>query len=106
MGTERLSILPPGMVSLFIEEQEGAEEEVDKEENGWVRDHLKEKQSKGLGGVLPVVMEEMGEDSISRLLWKEIREIGRKRNGQVLQVMEEEEEMSLLLPLQYKNHNK
>ena len=50
--------------------------------------------------------EEMGEDSIPRLLWKEIRGIGRRRNGQVLQVMEEEEETSLFLPPQYKNHNK
>ena len=49
--------------------------------------------------------EEIGEDSVPRVLWKEIREIGR-RNGQVLQVMEEEEEMSLFLPLQYKNYNK
>ena len=44
-------------------------------------ERLKEKQSEGLGGVLPMEMEEeMGEDSIPRLLWKEIREIGR-RNG-------------------------
>ena len=35
MGTERLSVLPPlGMVTLFIEEEEGAEEEVEEEENG------------------------------------------------------------------------
>ena len=69
------------MVTLFIEEEEGAEEE----ENGGVRDHLKEKQSEGLGEVLPMeIEEEMGEDSIPRLLWKEIREIGRRRNGQVL----------------------
>ena len=32
----------------------------------------------------------MGEDSIPKFLWKEIRRIGRRRNGQVLQVMEEE----------------
>ena len=49
---------------------------------------------------------EMEEDSIPRPLWKEIREIGRKRNGQVLPVMEEEGETSLFLPLQYKSHNK
>ena len=73
------------MVTLFIEEEEGAEEEVEEEENGWVRDHLKEKQYEDLGEVLPVEMEEeVGEDSIPRLLWKEISEIGRKRNGQVL----------------------
>ena len=40
---------------------------------------------------------EMEEDSIPGPLWKEIKEIGRKRNGQVLQVMEEEEEV-LTLP--------
>ena len=40
-----------------------------------MRDHLKEKQSEGLGEVLPMEMEEeMGEDSIPRLLWKEIRD--------------------------------
>ena len=95
------------METLFREEEEGAEEEVEEEENGWVRYNLKEKQSEDFGGVLPMVMEEeMGEDSIPRLLWKEIREIGRRRNGQVLRVMEEEEETSLFLSLQYKNHNK
>ena len=68
---------------------------------------MKEKQSEGLGGVLPMeIEEEMGEDSIPRPLWKEIREIGRRRNGQFLQVMEEEEEMSLFLPPQNKNHKK
>ena len=98
---------PLGMVTLFIEEEEGAEEEVEEEENGWVRDHLKEKQSEGFGEVLPMEMEgEMEEDSIPRPFWKEIKEIGRKRNGQVLQVMEEEGETSLFLPLQYKSHNK
>ena len=86
MGTERLSVLPPlGMVTLFIEEEEWAEEEVEEEENGWVRDCLKEKQSEGLGKVLPMELEgEMEEGSIPRPLQKEIREKGRKRNGQVL----------------------
>ena len=45
------------MVTPLIEEEEGAEEEVEEEENGWVRDCLREKQSKGLGEVLPVEME-------------------------------------------------
>ena len=58
MGTKRLPILPLDMVTLFIEEEEGAEEEVEEEENGWVRDCLKKKQSKGLGEVLPMEMEE------------------------------------------------
>ena len=67
MGTERLSVLPPRYGGLFIEEEEGSEEEVEEEENGWVREHLKEKQSKGLGEVLPMEMEgEMEEDSIPR----------------------------------------
>ena len=48
----------------------------------------------------------IGEDSIPRLLWKEILEIGRRRNDQILRVMEEEVETSLFLPLQYTNHNK
>ena len=93
-----------GMVTLFIEEEEGAEEEVEEEENGWVRDHLKGKKSKGLGEVLPMEMEEeMEEDSIPRPLWKEIREIGRKRKGKVLQVGRRDVPVS---SLQYKSHNK
>ena len=74
-GQRGYQFYPLGMVTLFIEEEEGAEEEVEEEENGWVRDHLKENQSKGLGGVLPMKMEEeMGQNSIPRLLWKEIRD--------------------------------
>ena len=46
------------MVTLFIEEEEGAEEEAEEEENGWVKDHLKEKQMEGLEEVLPMEMEE------------------------------------------------
>ena len=34
MGTERLPILPIDMVTLFIEEEEGAEGEAKEEENG------------------------------------------------------------------------
>ena len=99
------------MVTFFIEEEEGAEEgaeeEVEEEENGWGRDHLKENQCKGLGGVLSMELEgEMEEDSIPRLLWKEIKEIGRKRNGQVLQVMGEQEETFLFIPPPFKSHNK
>ena len=57
------------MVALFIEK--GAEEEVEEEENGWVRDHLKEKQPEVLGEDLPMEMEgEIGEDSIPRLFGK------------------------------------
>ena len=60
---------PLDMVTLFIKEEEGAEEEEEEEENGWMRDHLKEEQSKGLEEVLPMEMEEeMGEDSILRPL--------------------------------------
>ena len=100
-GQRDYRFYPLGMVTLFLEE--GTEEEVEEEENGWVRDHLKEKQSEGLREILPMEMEE---DSIPSPLWKEIRELGRKRNGQVLQVMEEEGETSLFLPPQYKSHNK
>ena len=48
---------PLGMVTLFIEEEEGAEEEVEGEDYGQVRDHLKEKQSEGLGEVFPMELE-------------------------------------------------
>ena len=66
-GQRDYQFYPLGMVTLFIEEEEGAEEEVEEEENGWARDCLKEKQSKGLGEVLPMEMEgEMKEDSIPR----------------------------------------
>ena len=69
MGTERLLFLPPRYGDPYIEEEEGAEEEVEEEENGWVRDCLKEKQSEGMGEVLPMEMEgEMEEDSIPRPL--------------------------------------
>ena len=64
-GQRDYQFYPLDMMTLFIEEEEGAEEE----ENGWVKDHLKEKQSEGLEEVLPVEMEEeMGEDSILRHL--------------------------------------
>ena len=64
-------------------------------------------QLEGLGEVLLKELEgEMEEDSILKPLWKEIREIGRKRNGQVLQVMGEKEEIFLFPPPQFKNHNK
>ena len=57
------------MVTLFIEEEEGAEEEAEEEEDGCVSDHLKEKQTKGLEEVLPMEMEEeVGEDSILKPL--------------------------------------
>ena len=81
---------PLDMVTLYIEEEEGADEGVEEEENGWVRDHLKEKQPKVLGEVVHMNKEgEMGEDSFPRPLWKEVKEIGMKRNGQVLRVMGE-----------------
>ena len=35
----------------------------------------------------------MVEDSIPKAFWKEMRDIGKKRNGQVLQVMEEKGEI-------------
>ena len=54
-GQRDYQFYPLGMVTLFIEEE--AEEEVGEEENGWVRDHLKEKQFEGLGEVLPMALE-------------------------------------------------
>ena len=95
------------MLTLFIEEEEGAQEEVEEEENGWVRDHLKENHSEVLGKVLSMELEvEMEKNSIPRLPWKEIREIGGKRNGQVLQVRGEQEETFPCLPPPFKSHNK
>ena len=105
-GQRDYQFYPLDMVTLFIEEEEGAEEEVGEEENGWVRDCLKEKQIEGLEEVLPVEMEEeMEEYFILRPLQREIREIGRRRNGQFLQVMEGEGETFLFLPPQYKDRN-
>ena len=72
-----------------------------------MRDHLREIQFEGLGEVLLKELEmEMEEDSILKPLWKEIREIGRKRNSQVLQVMGQKEEIFLFPPPQLKNHIK
>ena len=69
-----------------------------------MKDHLRERQTKGLEEVLSVEMgEEMEGDFILRHLQKEIKEIGRRKNGQYLQVMEGETEMFLFLPPQYKN---
>ena len=48
----------------------------------------------------------MEEDSIPKALWNEMREIGGKGNGQVLQVMGEKEEMFLSPPPQLKEHTK
>ena len=68
-GQRDYQFYPLGMVTLFIEEEEGAEEEVEEEENGLVRECLKEKQSEGLGEVFPVELEgEMEDDSIPRSL--------------------------------------
>ena len=51
--------------------------------------------------------EEMEEDSYSQApLERNQRDRQEERNGQILQVMEEEEKTSLFLPPQYKNHNK
>ena len=84
-GQRDYQLYPLDMVTLFIEEEEGAEEEAEEEENGWVRYCLKEKESKGSEEVLSIEMEEeVREDSIPRLLWKEIRGIDRRMNGQVL----------------------
>ena len=40
------------MVTLLIEKEEGAEEEVEEEEIGWVRDHMREISFEDLGEVL------------------------------------------------------
>ena len=46
----------------------------------------------------------MVEDSIPMALWKEMRDIGKKKNGQVLQVMEEEGEIFPSPPLLPTDH--
>ena len=78
-GQRDYQFYPLGMVTLFIEEKEGAKEEVEEEENGLVRDHLKEKQLEALGEVLSMEMEgEMEEDFIPSPFGKKSRrETGR-----------------------------
>ena len=59
-------------------------------------DCLREKQTEGLEEDFPVEMEEeTEEDFILRHLQKGIREIDRRKNGQYLEALEEEVEMSL-----------
>ena len=72
-----------------------------------MRDHLREISFEDLGEVLVEDLEgEMEEDFIPKALWNEMKEIGRKRNGQILQVMGEKEEMFLSPLLQLKKHTK
>ena len=72
-----------------------------------MRDLLREIQLEDLGEVpLKDLKGEMEGDSIPKALWKEIRDIGRKRNGQVLQVMGEKKEIFLPPPLQLVDHIK
>ena len=57
------------MVTLFIEEEEGAEEEVEEEENYWARDLLTEIQFEDLGEVpLKDLEGEMEKDFIPKAL--------------------------------------
>ena len=71
-----------------------------------MKDCSREKQTEGLEEVLPMEMEEKTEeDFILRHLQKGIRETDRRRNGQYLQVLEEEVKMSLFPPQQNKNHH-
>ena len=61
-----------------------------------MKDCLREKQTEGLEEVFAMEMEEeMEEDFIHRHLQKGIRETDRRKNGQYLQVLEEEAETSL-----------
>ena len=72
-----------------------------------MRHLLREIQLEDVGEVpLKDLEGEMGEDSILKVLWKEMRDIGRKRNGQVLQVMGEMGEIFPSLPLQLMDHIK
>ena len=72
-----------------------------------MRDLLREIQLKGLGEVpLEDLEGEMEEEFIPKDLWEEVRDIGRKKSGQVLQVMGEKEEIFLSPPPQLMNHIK
>ena len=72
-----------------------------------MRDLLREIQLEGLGEVpLKDLEGEMEEDSIPKALWNEMRDIGRKRNGQVLQAMGEKEEIFPSPPPQLVDHIK
>ena len=72
-----------------------------------MRDLQREIQLEGLGEVpLKDVEGEMEGEFIPKALWKEMRDIGRKKNGQVLQVMGEKEEIFLSPPPQLMNHIK
>ena len=62
----------------------------------WLNERPFERETEGLEEDLPVEMEEETEkDFIPRHLQKGIRETDRRKNGQYLQVLEEEAEMSL-----------
>ena len=83
MGTKGLLALPPRYGDPFIEEE--AEEEVEEEGNGCMKDHLREKETEGLEEVFPMeTEEEMEEDFILKYLLKGIRETDRRKNGQYL----------------------
>ena len=61
-----------------------------------MKDHLREKQTEGLEEAFPMEREEeTEEDYILRHLQKGMRETSRRKNGQYLQVWEEEMEKSL-----------
>ena len=70
-----------------------------------MRDLLRETQLEGLGEApLKGLEGEMVEDSIPKVLWKEMKDIDKKRNGQFLQVMEEKGGIFPSLPLQPTDH--
>ena len=72
-----------------------------------MRDFLREIQLEDLGEApLEDLKGEMVEDSIPKALWNEMKGIGRKRNGQVLQVMGEKGEIFPSPPLQLMDHIK
>ena len=70
-----------------------------------MRDLLREIQLEDLGEApLEDLEGEMVEDSIPKALWKEMKGIGRNRNGQALQVMGEKGEIFPSPPLQLMDH--
>ena len=72
-----------------------------------MKDLLREIQLGDLGEVpLEDLEEEMEEDSIPKALWKGMRDIGRKRNGQVPQVIGERGEIFPSPPPQLVDYTK
>ena len=80
---------PLDMVIPSIDGEEEAEVRVKEEENGEVKDNLKENQMEDLEEVSPMGTEEELEENHIRQCLKEIKGIDRRKNGLYQQVLEE-----------------